>query len=1187
MKPGNILVEESTDHVYLTDFGVAKQTTARGLTSTGHFLGTVEYAAPEQIEGGVVDARTDVYALGCVLYECLTGAPPFSHGTEHAVLHAHLVDPPPSVSRARPDLPHTFDGVVATAMAKDPDDRYGSCGELAHAARHAATGAGRRVDGPITPPRAETIQSAPVPVVPESPEPMAAVPVPPVPPEPPAPPAVSAEEPEPARQEKGGLTGAKQWLLVGLLVVLAAAASGLVVYFLTKSDAPAASTASTPQPGAVHPLADLVPSPVWDTCKTQKTPRPGAVETAVCVPPADATSFTPDHLEISTYASGAAVQHAYEAERKLAGVPRNRGRCDGLSWSGEGTWLHNPGTSGAAPKPGGSRFCHFEGNDVVIVWTHRKLGQDTHTDILAVAREGGSDHPGPVRVVAVLAPPDRQGRLVVRVSAPSAVVALLDGTGGSQHVEIVGHVTVGRGDDADLLIDDPEISRAHAVLLASGDGLEIEDLGSMNGTWVNGDRITGSTALSPTDVIKIGTTRIEVISVAAGAHAAGSQSAQQSSPTPVLAEDELRPVSALFADIVGSTAIAERLDPEDFTVLIRGCVDRMCQAVEQFGGAIDAYMGDGIAAFFGFPSANEDDADCAARAALGIVAAIDSYAEEARRTWNLPDLSVRVGVNSGQVAVGVVGSAERHPVALGDTMNVAARLQAAAEPRTVAIGGATAKKLRGRFLVSSLGHISVKGRETPVEAWRLLRARPDRPRHDQSALVGREHETAALKRVADQLRAGRGGLVVLEGEPGIGKTRLLEWFRDEIQGDALWLEGQCASYGGQPSYHAVAEALKGWLAIDDLAGLSLGPDAAPYLTTLVSSSAGGEADLELSDGAAAEFGSGLRRAYADWLRGLCRRQPVVLALHDLQWADHRTLELVESLLDLLGDVPLTIAATSRLAQDSSDRRLLERARTAHAERLVELRLGPLSEAEAEQLLTQLAPGELADDARREVISRAEGNALYVEQLLRSLLETGGLVARRTWALTVPAAQLPTGLESLLVARIAALPRDARRVAQVAAVFGRTFSANVLARASRIDDFEANLARLVRADIVRETHPAPDRELAFTHGLLQEAALSTLTRARRRELYRAVATATEQVFADSLDDELERLAFYHARAGDLSQALAYLERAAERASSLGACTQSVDLLKRAANVAEKLDNVEAQERIAGQLSPAGG
>jgi serine/threonine protein kinase len=392
VKPGNILLEESTDHVYLTDFGVAKQTTARGLTSTGHFLGTVEYASPEQIEGGTVDARTDVYALGCVLYECLTGAPPYSHGTEHAVLHAHLVDPPPSVTRVRPDLPQAFDGVIATAMAKIADDRFSSCGELAHAARNAASGTARRVDG--GPRRAETIASTPAPV---PPPPRAFDPD--VARDTPAP----APEPVPASREESigdtaappapWLTPMKQLLLTLLAVVLAAAASGVIVYFLTRGDE---TTTPSPIAGtpAVHPLADLVPAPVWQTCEKQDAPRPGALETAVCLPPKDATTFTPDRLELSTYASGGAVQRAYEAERRRHRVPRNRGQCNGLSWGGEGTWLHNPASPGAQPRPGGSRFCYFAGNDVVIVWTHRKFGQPTHTDLLGIAREGGSDHPG-------------------------------------------------------------------------------------------------------------------------------------------------------------------------------------------------------------------------------------------------------------------------------------------------------------------------------------------------------------------------------------------------------------------------------------------------------------------------------------------------------------------------------------------------------------------------------------------------------------------------------------------------------------------------------------------------------------------------------------------------------------------------------------------------------------------------
>ena len=192
-----------------------------------------------------------------------------------------------------------------------------------------------------------------------------------------------------------------------------------------------------------------------------------------------------------------------------------------------------------------------------------------------------------------------------------------------------------------------------------------------------------------------------------------------------------------------------------------------------------------------------------------------------------------------------------------------------------------------------------------------------------------------------------------------------------------------------------------------------------------------------------------------------------------------------------------------------------------------------------------------------------------------------LTARRTWALTVPAAQLPTGLESLLVARIASLPRDARRVAHVGAVLGRTFSPGLLAAVAGVEDLERNLTRLLRANIIREVRALPNREYAFTHGLLQEATLSTLTRARRRELYRRVAAAHEQASTD-LDDQFERLAFYWARGGDLQRALDYLERAANRATSMSAQTRAAALWTRAASVAEKVNDPEARDRIERRL-----
>jgi class 3 adenylate cyclase len=765
----------------------------------------------------------------------------------------------------------------------------------------------------------------------------------------------------------------------------------------------------------------------------------------------------------------------------------------------------------------------------------------------------------------------------------AAVVSIVDGAESARRIPIADQLTLGRDNDAGLVIDDPEMSRAHAVIARTPEGLEIRDLSSLNGTWVNGERISTPTALVPGDVVRIGKTRIEVLASGGSALAPVARA----SATPVEAEDELRAVSVLFADVVGSTPLAERLEPEDFAALMGGCVDRMCRAVEQFGGVIDAYMGDGIAAFFGFPAATEDDADRAASAALSVVDAIEKYAHEVREAWRLADLRVRVGVNSGQVAIGVVGVAERHPVALGDTMNVAARLQGTAEPGTIVIGGATARKLGGRFLLAPLGHLTVRGREGPVEAWRLLRARPERPRREAAGLVGREREKALLLSAADGLRAGRGQVVFLNGEPGIGKTRLLEWLREQLGGDASWLEGRCAAYGGQPLYHALAEALRGWVGVDDvtrrsatLQQLGLEPDALPYLATLLSAHAGLE--QEDSNAASDQFGVALARAYAAWITGICREGPVVLAMHDIHWADHGTLNVVESLLGLVDDRPLLIAATSRATPDARDRQFRERAQREHPDRIVDVGLGPLSEAEADELLTRFAPGKLAFDASREVIALAEGNPLYLEQLLRSLLESGGLAARRTWSMTISSAQLPAGLESLLMARIAALPRDARRVAQVGAVLGRTFAPTVLAQVSGVADIERNLMQLLRANIICETRALPSREYSFTHGLLQEAAVSTLTRARRRELYRGVAAAYEEAFHDSLDDHLEQLAFYRARSGDLQPALEYLERAANRATSLDAHTQAANLWSRAAALAGKMDDPDARDRIAQRL-----
>jgi serine/threonine-protein kinase len=407
VKPANILLVGDSDRVYLTDFGVAKPTTSAGLTRTGFFIGTPDYSAPEQIEGRDVDQRTDVYALGAVLYSCLTGVAPYSRDTEVAVLQAHLLEPPPKLADRRRDLPKGLDRVLETAMAKSKDDRYPTCGDLISAARAAS------LERPASRPAAD------VPLAPEAavaatvlagappgaeagvqgataaadgaavaePALTAASEAPPVVPPPTAPPAPPSgtEDPRPSSGRSW-----KKLVIPILAAVAAAAVAGVVVYFITKDDGGSTATPTDTTSGPLTPaigLEGVVPRALFKDCKVQATPIAGAVETAVCTPPANRTAaYYPSSVELSTFPSAAALKKAYENERTSHDIADNQGNCNRVTWSGAGPWIHGAG------KPGGHRLCYFDGNVAVIVWTHEKLGQSSHLDMLGTARADGSDH---------------------------------------------------------------------------------------------------------------------------------------------------------------------------------------------------------------------------------------------------------------------------------------------------------------------------------------------------------------------------------------------------------------------------------------------------------------------------------------------------------------------------------------------------------------------------------------------------------------------------------------------------------------------------------------------------------------------------------------------------------------------------------------------------------------------------
>jgi serine/threonine-protein kinase len=401
IKPANILVAQPSERAYLTDFGVAKLMSGRGLTKTGYFLGTFEYAAPEQIEGKPVDGRTDLYALGCVLYECLSGEAPFGAETEGSIIHAHLVEPPPKVTAKRPDLPPGLNVVIARAMAKAKEERYPTCGELMSAVRAVALGtAAPRTEAAriatSVPPAAETI------LAPSEPSaPVAALPAPPpTTPEAPPPPAPAAREPRTVELTM------RRLVVLGLAAAALLAAAVVAAVLLAGGDdgpeagagggaattAPATTESSEPTTDAAAGVASLVPPTIFKDCTVDQAPSPGAVESATCRPPSSPAErtlpFYPQSSQMSIYRDARRMRAAYDELRREHDIGNEFGGCNNTTWGGEGEWNHGP------QKPGGRRFCYFEGNVAVIVWTHGKLGQGSHIDTLGIARAGGSDHAG-------------------------------------------------------------------------------------------------------------------------------------------------------------------------------------------------------------------------------------------------------------------------------------------------------------------------------------------------------------------------------------------------------------------------------------------------------------------------------------------------------------------------------------------------------------------------------------------------------------------------------------------------------------------------------------------------------------------------------------------------------------------------------------------------------------------------
>jgi class 3 adenylate cyclase/tetratricopeptide (TPR) repeat protein len=649
-------------------------------------------------------------------------------------------------------------------------------------------------------------------------------------------------------------------------------------------------------------------------------------------------------------------------------------------------------------------------------------------------------------------------------------------------------------------------------------------------------------------------------------------------------------VTALFADVVGSTSLGERLDPEDFTEIVGGSVRSMAECVERFGGTVSELAGDGLLALFGAPVAHEDDPERAALAGLAIVREACDYARQLEREWAIERFQVRVGIETGLAVLGPVGGGRRVEYgAMGDSLNTAARLQAAADPGTVAVGPETHRLIGGRFEFGPPRQLELKGKADPVASYPLLRARDEpapRVRDELEApLVGRDAELTRAQAAFGALDGGAGGTLLVTGEAGLGKTRLLaELRRDRADEGMRWIEGRCVSYGESLPYWPFQGVLRD--AFGSKGGDPLRRALAAECRRLLGERADEVAEslglvLGLGD---AERGASqpelaqqrVHSGFAELLRAFCSQTPVVLALDDIHWADPSSLSLLERLLALTDDAALLIVMAARPelggALESIVRRVPRERRVA---------LEALEVDDERGLLAGLVgDSALPERLQRRLFERAEGNPFYLEQLVRSMADAGSLARTEAgWELVseVPA-DVPDTVDKVVLARVDRLPPDAQEVLRAAAVLGRRFAAPILDRLVE-GEVDEGLEALEAADLVRHDPGWAEPTYRFRHALIRDAAYGSLLKRRRQELHLRAAEAMEQLYPDRLDSVMGLLALHCTAAGQHERAMRYHHRAGEGARSIGSLEEAVEHYGEALAAAEQLGTAADPHAIA--------
>jgi class 3 adenylate cyclase/tetratricopeptide (TPR) repeat protein len=699
---------------------------------------------------------------------------------------------------------------------------------------------------------------------------------------------------------------------------------------------------------------------------------------------------------------------------------------------------------------------------------------------------------------------------------------------------------------------------------------------------------------------------------------------------PLLLSGERRVATVVVADVTGSTDLLQHIGTERWVAVMNRVLRLLESEIYRLGGQVDQFRGDGLVAFFGAAAAHEDDPERAILAALAMQASLDRHIAQLETDEGYA-LRLRVGVNTGEIVVTSVGDRRQHSedTAMGEAVTIAARMEAAAEPGTVLASENTYRLVEPYFEWLPLGQMRVKGVRDPLSVYRPLahRVDPERPQRLQafglsSALVGREAEFRILQGAVEDLYGGRGGIALVAGEEGIGKSFLVAGVRRHFarhgallaeahEGSALppaaltWLRGWCRSFDQAWPYSMWLSLLRNWLGMhrgepteearDRLrrqAEILWGDQSAehyPYLAAFLSLPVEPPEAERLQHLSAEGWRQQVFFTMRQWIEAMSRRGPLVLAFGDMHWADSASLDLLRYCLPVCDHEALLWLLVFRPERDSPVWAFHHHLETEYPHRLTAVTLPPLTEGQSLEFLEQLVGGEALAPATQElIVDKAEGNPYYLGELVRALMAQGALVKDEVtggWRITRPVTSLdlPDSLQTLLLARIDRLSPEQRYVLQMAAVIGTVFWSSVLQELAQDAATPAaglmegprlieHLTALQRAQLIYERGRIPElgREYEFTSNLIRDAAYDSLLTSQQRALHARIAHYLQRTFQDEREAQYYGLLAYHFKqAGALSEELDYRRRAAEQARRVYANAEAEEHYTRALDLLDEL------------------